>query len=129
MHSVDNFGYAEQASMEAFKWHFYYSAIFMVWCVGYLERPGLVGFLRTAKSRLMKQPGRMSRCSTPDAFLIVFDNVLDAGEKSYIIKRQRVRSQTELESIFSEAGLIVHRVSGRKEMPGTFSDVCVWALY
>ena len=47
------FGYAEQAYMQEFRWRFYYSAIFMVWCVGYLERAQLAAFLRTAKSRLM----------------------------------------------------------------------------
>ena len=33
-----HFGYAEEATMQSFKWRFFYSAIFMVWCVGYLER-------------------------------------------------------------------------------------------
>ena len=101
----------------------------MIWCVGYLDRPALVAFLKVAKSRLTPHPGRMNRRSVPDSFLIIFDNVLDEGAESKIMKRQRVRSKTELESIYSEAGLIVHRCSGRKEMPGTFSDVCVWALY
>ena len=41
-----NFGYAEQAYMESFRWYHYYSAIFMVWCVGYLDRNKLVAFLR-----------------------------------------------------------------------------------
>ena len=85
--------------------------------------------MRMAKSRLTPQPGRMSRRSDPDSFIIVLDNVLDDGEKSYVKKRQRVRSKSELEAIFYEAGLIVYRVSGKKEMPETYSDVCLWALY
>ena len=126
--SSPNFGYAEEAYMQSFRWRFYYSGIFMIWCVGYLDRPALVSFLKVAKSRLTLHPGRMNRRSVPDSFLIVFDNVLDEGAESKIMKRQRVRSKTELESIYSEAGLIVHRCSGRKEMPQTFSDVCAWAL-
>ena len=123
------FGYAEQAYMQDFRWRFYYSAIYMVWCVGYLERAQLVAFLKTAKSRLMAQPGRMSRSSTPDSFIFVLDNVLSYGEKSVVIKRQRVRSQSELEAIFHEAGLVVYKRSGRKTMPDPFRDVHVWALY
>ena len=115
--------------MEEFRWRFFYSAIFMVWCVGYLERSKLVAFLRTAKSRITPQIGRMNRRSDPDSFIIVLDNVLDDGEKSYVRKRQRVRSKSELEAIFHEAGLIIYKVSGKKEMPQTFSDVCIWALY
>ena len=87
MSARSNFGYAEEAYMETFKWRFYYSAIFMVWCVGYLERDKLVAFLRVAKSRLMPHPGRMNRSSLPDSFLIVFDNVLEEGAESRIIKR------------------------------------------
>ena len=115
--------------MQSFKWRFFYSAIFMVWCVGYLERSQLVTFLKVAKTRLMPQPGRISRSSPPDSFIFVFDNVLGEGEESTVIKRQRVRSLAELESIFDEAGLVVHRRSGRTKMLGAFSDVCVWALY
>ena len=33
---LNNFGYIEQANMETYRWRFYYSGIFMVWCVGYL---------------------------------------------------------------------------------------------
>ena len=40
-----NFGYAEEALMQDFRWHYKYSAIFMVWCIGYLEWSELVPFL------------------------------------------------------------------------------------
>ena len=113
MASSANFGYAEEAYMQSFRWRFYYSGIFMIWCVGYLDRPSLVAFLRVAKSRLTPNPGRVSRSSVPDSFLIIFDNILDVGAESKIIKRQRVRSKTELETIYSEAGLIVHSTTGR----------------
>ena len=41
-------GYVTKATMQAFKWEFSYSAIFMVWCVGYLGRPELISFLKKA---------------------------------------------------------------------------------
>ena len=71
----------------------------------------------------------MSRNVKPDSFLIIFDNLLDDGEKSVIIKRQRVRSKAELESIFREAGLIALKSTGRQKMPFPFRDVCAWALF
>ena len=36
-----------------FIWYYFYSVIFMVWCVGYLDRPELIVFLRKAQSRLI----------------------------------------------------------------------------
>ena len=41
-------GYVSKATMQSFKWEFSYSAIFMVWCVGYLGRPELISFLKKA---------------------------------------------------------------------------------
>ena len=35
--------------MQEFKWTFSYSAIFMVWCAGYLSQLNLVAFLQKAK--------------------------------------------------------------------------------
>ena len=101
----------------------------MVWCVGYLSRADLVTFLRVGKTRLVEQLGRTSRNSPPESFIFVLDNVLEEGEDSYVIKGRRVRSKTELESIFVEAGLIIYKQSGLEKMPGTFRDVCMWALF
>ena len=115
--------------METYRWRFYYSGIFMVWCVGYLEKTKLMSFLRTAKTRLTPSAVRMSRRSEPDSFIIVFDNVLNPLEKPLMHKRQIPRTKADLESIFREAGLIVHRCSGIKNMPNPYSDVCAWALY
>ena len=41
---------AQQASMQDYVWRYHYSAIFMVWCAGYLPRSELVAFLRKAKA-------------------------------------------------------------------------------
>ena len=104
-------------------------AIFIVWCVGYLSRPDLVTFLRVAKTRLVEHLGGTCRNNPPESFIFVLDNILDEAEDSYVIKGQRVRSKTELESIFVEAGLIIYKRSAIEKMPGTFRDVCVWALF
>ena len=129
MSKQSHFGYAEVAKMQDFRWHYKYSAIFMVWCVGYLEWPELVPFLQKAKERLDKGVGRVTRGSPPESFIFVFENILNDGEDSVIQKGQRVRSLGELESIFNAAGLIINKRSGPKAMPTPFRDVHLWALY
>ena len=52
------FGYAEEATMENFKWEFTYSAIYMVWVSGYLNDMALTSFLRRAKMHLIILPFR-----------------------------------------------------------------------
>ena len=78
---------------------------------------------------MVKQPGRISRNTPPDAFIYVFDNVLEDGELSGVWKGQQVRSKKEFESIFVEAGLIIHKLSELEEMPAPFRRVSVWALF
>ncbi len=124
-----NFGYAEQATMQGFRWHYNYSAIFMVWCVGYLENTDLIALLRRAKVKLDQGIDRISRGTLPGSLIIILDNVLGRGEVSELIKGQRVRSTAELESIYAEAGLIIHKRSGAKKMPEPYREVFVWALY
>ena len=106
--------------MQEFEWRHEYSGIFMVWCIGYLERPALVPFLKKAKAMLDHGASRVSRHSQPKSFIFVFDNILYEGEESKVLKGQRVRTVKELESIFAEAGLIIHECSGLQEMPAPF---------
>ncbi len=129
MKQQKNLGYISRATMQKFTWPFFYSAIFMVWCSGYLERAELLTFLRKAKSHLLAVGPRTTRGSPPQSFIWLLENVRDPLEKPYIWKRQHVRSQQELEDIIKEAGLLVKRCSGKHSMPGTFNDVCAWALY
>lgn len=79
--------------MQDFRWRFDYSAIFMVWCVGYLDRHNLIAFLKRAKAQLAKDTERVSRNTPPKAFIFVLDNVLEPGEEPVIIKGQLVRSE------------------------------------
>ena len=129
MRKTGKLGYVEQATMQAFQWKYRYSGIFMVWCTGYLARPELVAFMRSAKANLMEGSGRFTRQSRPEAFMIVLDNVLEETEEMEMVKGQRIRTVTELEAIYSEAGLLVHKCSEREPMPGNKRDVMVWALY
>ena len=122
-------GFVQQATMQDFNWPFKYSGIFMIWCVGYLARPELVAFLQKAKDHLMESETRRTRRSTPESFIILLDNVLDKDDQQMMIKDQRVRTKTELESIFDEAGLIVFKQSDLEPMPGDHVDIMAWALY
>ena len=115
--------------MQSFVWNWHYSAIFMVWCAGYLARPDLVSFLKKAKVNLYQGGGRFTRLSTPEAFIFVLDNVLEEGEESEMLKGQRIRSKEQLEAVYEEANLIVHKCSGRQPMPEGYRDVIMWALY
>ena len=112
MRRYDAFGHLYQSTMQEFDWHFSYSAIFMVWCSGYLTRSELVAFLRKANTKLIEDSGRVSRQRTPESFIFLFENVLEEHEESIVIKDQRLRTVSTLESIYNEAGLLVHRCSG-----------------
>ena len=59
----------------------------------------------------------------------MLDNVKDDGEPMEPIKGQRVRSERELEALYAEAGLLVHRRTEREPMPGHHKDVVAWALH
>ena len=115
--------------MQDFRWHYQYSAIFMVWCVGYLDWQELVTFLQKAKERLDQGIGRVTRNNPPKSFIYVIDNVLSDDEMPVVWKGQRPRTLDALESIFTAAGLIIHKRSGPKEMPSPFPDLHIWALY
>ena len=79
-------GYLSKAKMQEFRWRFDYSAIFMVWCAGYLGRPELVAFMRKAKTHLTRDTVRMSRSTTPESFIFLLDNVLSPGEEPRVVK-------------------------------------------
>ena len=115
--------------MQDFKWTFSYSAVFMVWCVGYLKRPELVAFLRQAQRQLIKCGGRATRAAPPESFIFVVDNVLPDGDVSNLSKKQILRTQEELEDIYKAAELRVYDTPVRQAMPEDYEDIVVWALY
>ena len=82
-----------------------------------------------AKVHLQANPSRTSRHRPPTSFIFVLDNILDGAEESSVWKGQRLRDQRDLESIFADAGLIVHKRSERMTMPRDNNDVMIWALY
>ena len=46
-------GEAISSNMEDYQWKHRYNAIFMIWCIGYLDEPKLITFLMKAKSALI----------------------------------------------------------------------------
>ena len=72
---------------------------------------------------------RVSRNRSPESFIFLLDNVLNEGEEAVIVKDQWVRSERQLEDIFTEAGLLVHKRSSRQQMPAGYRDTVVWALF
>lgn len=115
--------------MQKFAWPFFYSAIFMVWCSGYLQDKELTTFLQKAQAHLIATANRATRHTAPESFIFLLDNVRDENEAPYTHKGQQVRTILELHNIIVEAGLLTWERSGKKQMPGNFSDICIWALY
>ena len=115
--------------MQAFEWQEYYSAIMMVWCAGYLTHSELVAFLRQAKARLLVVEGRVTRHRPPESYIFVFDNLRSEEYAQFECKGQTVRSQKELEDIFSEAGLLIFKKEGPDYMPAPYGQAMAWALY
>ena len=101
----------------------------MVWCAGYLGQQDLIKFLMKAKAHLSIHKGRVSRNSEPEAFIFLLDNVLELDEEPVVAKSQLVRTEQQLEEIFSEAGLLIFKRSERQTMPKDYRDIRLWALY
>ena len=101
-------GKVYRASIQEPKWAFKYSAIYMVWCSGYVNRSNLIAFLREAQKHLIKPDKRSSRRQLPQSFIFVVENVLPEGDLPNLSKDQWLRTREELEEIFLAADLIVH---------------------
>ena len=129
MKSLKNCGKIVQSSMQTFQWAKSYSAIFMVWCSGYLNDVPLKQFLQDAQMHLLPNRIRVSRHSPPESFIILLDNIRNELEEPFKNKGQWLRSQKELESLFTKAGLIIFKRSSKIEMPNEYRDIMIWALY
>ena len=79
----------------------------MIWCSGYLDDDHLIQFLQKAQRYLLPSRLRVSRRSPPESFIILLDNVRNELEEPFKNKGQWLRSQSELESLFTKAGLII----------------------
>ena len=123
------FGYASLSTMQDFDWKFEYSGIFMIWVVGYLADSVLIAFLRKAKTKLIPGRFRTTRLEQPESFIVVLDNIAEEDNDGTVVKGQRLRTEAKLESLFEQAGLLIHDKTGREGMPGDRCDVIAWALY
>ena len=119
----------EQAAMESFEWHAEYSLIVLRWCIGYPADEDLVAFLRAAKERLMPCGRRTTRNSVPQSFILVLDNLLEAGQQPFEDEGQTIRGQGQIEQLFMMAGLRIHMQSERIRLHPRFMKVMMWALY
>ena len=91
--------------MQKFEWQFQYSAIFMVWCIGYLDHQELVVFLKQAQSMLLRRRLHYTRHNPPESLIFILDNIRDASEEIYKDKGQWIRSEQEIEAALKDAGL------------------------
>ena len=101
----------------------------MVWVVGYLADCVMVTFLRKAKTKLIPGRFRATRREQPESFIVVLDNIAEEDNDGTMVKGQRLRSEAKLESLFEQAGLLIHSKTGRELMPNDHCDVIAWALY
>ena len=115
--------------MQKFEWQFQYSAIFMVWCIGYLDHQELVVFLKQAQSMLLRRRQHYTRHNPPESLIFILDNVRDASEEIYKDKGQWIRSEKEIEAALKDAGLQTFKKSEQEPMPAPYNDVMLWALY
>ena len=115
--------------MQSFEWQFQYSAIFFIWCIGYLEHPELVTFLKKAQSMLLRRKQHFTRHNPPESLIFILDNVRDENEEIYKDKGQLIRSEQEIETAISESLLQTFKKSPREAMPAPYKDVMLWALF
>ena len=100
----------ERSSMQDYKWSFYYSGIFLVWCACYVNDEVLTGFLKRAAGRLIRRDDRASRNKSPHSCIFVMDNVLEEGQIAVPVKEQTLRTKSHFERIFNAAGLVIFKV-------------------
>ena len=99
--------------MEDFVWQRDYSAIYMRWCVGYLDDNNLKLFLMNAKRHLITEPKARTRSSHPKSYIFILDNVLEEFELKGVepVKGERQRASSTLDKIFKDAGLKIMKKS------------------
>jgi len=115
--------------MQSFEWQFQYSAIFLIWCIGYLEHPELVTFLKKAQGMLLRRKSTYTRQNAQESLIFILDNVRDEDEEIYKDKGQYIRSEQEIETAISDSGLQTFKKSPRETMPAPYKDVMLWALF
>ena len=119
----------DQASMQNYIWSRQYSAIYLRWCIGYLNDLELIAFLKNAGAHLESTRSRSTRNSNPSCFIFVFDNILEDLEIPEEYEGQYVRRKEKIEEIFGKAGLIIHKFTEKQELHQDYRSVIMWALY
>ena len=82
--------------MESYNWKFSYNAIFIHWCIGYLDRPQAINFLKKARSKLKKATKCCGLKTIGDSYIFLFDNLRPVLLPEQTLDGQRWRTQEEL---------------------------------
>ena len=115
--------------MEKFKFKSMYSMIVLSWCIGYPSKEEMVKFLRKCKAQLDIDEKSTTRGTSPTAAIVVIDTYFKDAIYSKIEEfGQTIRNPEATEALFEEAGLIVHKRIGERELPGSLHPMMVWAL-
>ena len=117
------------AKLQTFRFKRAYDAIFLSWCVGYLDRRELIKFLQKAKQHLSRAPAEGKRAERARAYIVVLDNARNPDLGAYTEEGQTVRSQMELEAIFGQTGMKIEAKTEQIELHPEYDAIVVWALY
>ena len=115
--------------MEDYLFQAKYAAIFLRWCVGYLEDAELIEFFGRCKQVLTNTKKKYSRHSHPPACIFVLDNVEDPGVPIRMKKGQLIRDRASLERVFHLADLEIFDWTEPTWLQGGYYPVMLWALY
>ncbi len=106
--------HADQATMQTYVFKEKYNLILLCWCAGYPADHELLAFLSKARQHLIPGIKQTRRKRGPASFIVVLDNVDDAGKGTRRKYGQRIRKESQLKSIFSGAGLTIWKESQPK---------------
>ena len=130
--NFDNVEFIELCRMQDYKFDDIgeITAVYIRWCLGYLEREEQISFLRRAADALVNTPGKYTRSNGPASYLFIMDNVDDEADRKEPLKYngQIIQTVQYYLELFQEAGLEIHRQK-QKSLNPNYWRVGVWALY
>ena len=121
--------HVDHAKMQEYQWKEMYSLILLFWCSGYVDDEELESFLKSAKQHLVQEAKRATRKSGRTAFIVVFDNISNAGDGTLWREGQRIREEATFAKIFSRANLTIWEEEPLAVLEDNDFPVKMWALY
>jgi len=126
-----NIGKVEHAKMQDYEFTLKrgYNAVYMRWCIGYLNKAEQIAFLKKAQKALANPTDRYSRNNPPPSYIFVLDNVDERHKRDKAIYRgQKVETADYYQRLWAEAGLDCQSIQ-RKNLNSDYIAVLMWALY